>query len=733
MLPPNNRNLKGSGFTNINQVLRANQGSRLGQTISSGVQSNVQDVRAGVQSAQARFAEQEQKTKEQMEKDKQQQQQVLNRFENVQQPVTPQSGNQVSNQSYNQTSPQSGNQPPAPINPLQNYTADELREMKARREDYRKVLKNLEGTDYQKQIDDIKAQLVDPQERLAFLTQWVHGNKAGKGRKNLLYSVQNQVNELKNQILDPMRKLQMQREYQSYLDQFSDEDIDKRIQEYESGTAQRGSAESFIPQEELQNLTRLSNPFYTGPRGLEMDPGVSEKTQELMQLGRLSGSTGGRQELLRRFVGGNNYTTGQSNLDQVLLSSEGRNPLRDVRSQTRELGGEIQKNEAAAQARASQLSNLMQAQGEEFKKQLGSRREQMVGDLEKRLEAIKKGDISSLSQQKQIQDILVSQEQKYLTDPTLKTEDQRLTRGLDMARQQGILSDRDLKMLQGPGGLIERAKIAGFTPQQINQMVAERIKSNINPETATLGGVASNEELSKIAALDRLMGRQGTDVGIPGASDPYLSGRTRFDIDNFLNVIRQTENQNLPLSRGEFHAYNHNYYLYDPNQFNRFLEAQTNFLRSPYCFAPNTEILMQDGKYKKIKDIKPGEEVALGGEVRMIGQAESSDLYQYGSVEVTGDHAVFENGRWVRVKNSKKANPIGREGIIFTIHTDNHLVVTKGVVWADSMESEENEKNAEYSLEVLNQNKPRNRKLQRFVEEYFGKDPNQFEKIKTPF
>jgi hypothetical protein len=722
MLPPNNRNLKGSGFTNINQVLRANQGSRLGQTISSGVQSNVQDVRAGVQSAQARFAEQEQKTKEQMEKDKQQQQQVLNRFENVQQPVTPQSGNQVSNQSYNQTSPQSGNQPPAPINPLQNYTADELREMKARREDYRKVLKNLEGIDFQKQIDDTKEQILNPRQNQK--GPLIGGHK-GKARRL--------VNDLTNQIFDPLRKLQMQREYQSYLDQFSDEDIDKRIQEYESGAAQRGSAESFIPQEELQNLTRLSNPSYTGPRGLEMDPGVNEKTQELMQLGRLSGSSGGRQELLRRFVGGNNYTTGQSNLDQVLLSSEGRNPLRDIRGRTRELGEEIQKNEAAAQARASQLSNLMQAQGEEFKKQLGLRREQMVGDLEKRLEAIKKGDTSSLSQQKQIQDILVSQEQKYLTDPTLKTEDQRLTRGLDMARQQGILSDRDLKMLQGPGGLIERAKIAGFTPQQINQMVAERLKSNINPETATLGGVASNEELSKIAALDRLMGRQGTDVGIPGASDPYLSGRTRFDIDNFLNVIKQKEEQDLPLGQGKFHAYNHKYYLYDPKQFNRFLEAQTNFLRSPYCFAPNTEILMQDGKYKKIKDIKPGEEVALGGEVRMIGQAESSDLYQYGSVEVTGDHAVFENGRWVRVKNSKKANPIGREGIIFTIHTDNHLVVTKGVVWADSMESEENEKNAEYSLEVLNQNKPRNRKLQRFVEEYFGKDPNQFEKIKTPF
>jgi hypothetical protein len=54
-------------------------------------------------------------------------------------------------------------------------------------------------------------------------------------------------------------------------------------------------------------------------------------------------------------------------------------------------------------------------------------------------------------------------------------------------------------------------------------------------------------------------------------------------------------------------------------------------------------------------------------------------------------------------------------------------------VWADAFETDNFKTPDEYSLEVLNQNKPRNRKLQRFVEEYFGKDPNRFEKIKTPF
>jgi hypothetical protein len=148
------------------------------------------------------------------------------------------------------------------------------------------------------------------------------------------------------------------------------------------------------------------------------------------------------------------------------------------------------------------------------------------------------------------------------------------------------------------------------------------------------------------------------------------------------------------------------------------------------CFNIEAEILMQDGTYKKIGEISVGESVALGGKVKNIKKAKDTELYQYGNFKVQGDQAVFEDSQWVMVKNSKKSYPIGKESsIVCFIETENHLVVTKSTLWADILGKD----NLEYQIEVLNQNKPRNVKLERFLTEYFQDDKNKLKEIKTPF
>lgn len=107
-----------------------------------------------------------------------------------------------------------------------------------------------------------------------------------------------------------------------------------------------------------------------------------------------------------------------------------------------------------------------------------------------------------------------------------------------------------------------------------------------------------------------------------------------------------------------------------------------------FCFGPETEILMRDGSYKKIKDIQVGEEVELGGKVTLIEIVESEDMHLYENVEVAGNHAVFENGNWIRVKNSSKGQPLNKSAETYYITTENHVVVTKGVIWSDSEELE---------------------------------------------
>jgi hypothetical protein len=142
------------------------------------------------------------------------------------------------------------------------------------------------------------------------------------------------------------------------------------------------------------------------------------------------------------------------------------------------------------------------------------------------------------------------------------------------------------------------------------------------------------------------------------------------------------------------------------------------------CFTPDTEILMANGKYKKIKQIKLGEEVMLGGKVTAIGTAMAKDLYLYDGVEVSEGHALYENGIWLRVEDSRYAVKIDQdeEFLVYPMATENHLVVTKGQIWADIMETDDKHNQTEDGrIQELNNQKHANSLLDMFLKSYFTK------------
>lgn len=563
---------RGTGFTNVSKILQANQGSRLGQTISSGVQGQTQNVREGLQTAQSKFQEEEEKKKKELEKAKEQQTQVLGRFNA--QPQTSQSGVTDARATTNvgapvtggvdratgeaqpaQTTQQSGTPAPAPAapkSPFEGYGVQDLRDIQKKRQEYQTVLGNLSSTDYNKQLQERRNQVAATESQLQDAINLYNrggGTSGFKGsdeerRRQSVAALTEQVKQARTTLADPLQKILMQREYQSFLDRYNDDAaISSRIQELEKEGSNRGSAESFIPGQEISELSKLSNLQYTGPEGLEVTPEMMAQTQQAQQLAGMTRSAGGRQELLRRFVGSNDYTSGQKRLDQTILSQEQSAPLRAISGQVNRLGQELTRSQDVAAARADQLRAETRSQSEQFKNQLGQRRSELVGDLESRLQSVQQGGASNTPVE--IQNVLTSQDQRFLTDPNLQTAEQRLTRGIEMAKQQGILNERDVAMLEGQGGLIQRARAAGISGADLNKLVSERIQSTINPATATLAGVASNQELARIAALDKIMGREGTDVGIPGANEVYNQGRNSFDIENFNNYVRQIEAQNF--------------------------------------------------------------------------------------------------------------------------------------------------------------------------------------------
>lgn len=105
------------------------------------------------------------------------------------------------------------------------------------------------------------------------------------------------------------------------------------------------------------------------------------------------------------------------------------------------------------------------------------------------------------------------------------------------------------------------------------------------------------------------------------------------------------------------------------------------------CFAAGTKFIMEDGTTKNIEDIKIGDKLKLGGRVYSTIQGDGliETWYNYGTTKVTGNHAIFENGEWKRVKDAEEAIPaLHKEEILYTLINENHRMVAEdGVVYTD--------------------------------------------------
>jgi len=105
-----------------------------------------------------------------------------------------------------------------------------------------------------------------------------------------------------------------------------------------------------------------------------------------------------------------------------------------------------------------------------------------------------------------------------------------------------------------------------------------------------------------------------------------------------------------------------------------------------FCHHEDTDVLMENGSYKKIKDIRLGDVVHLGGKVKLKGDLYNESLmFEYKGELVTGSHYVLEESIWVKVKDSSLSIPlVKKDYVICPIETENGVYVTRaGYVSAD--------------------------------------------------
>lgn len=134
------------------------------------------------------------------------------------------------------------------------------------------------------------------------------------------------------------------------------------------------------------------------------------------------------------------------------------------------------------------------------------------------------------------------------------------------------------------------------------------------------------------------------------------------------------------------------------------------FLGKIFCHVAGTLIRLEDGTLKKIEDLDFGDRLLLGGAIVGLGRVKSGGLYRYLGTVVVGRHAVFEDGRWLRVWDSPLAEPVAGEATVYPIVTEQHLLVCQHYVCADHVEVDE-DVGADERLALLNGMTARNARL----------------------
>jgi len=422
---------KGTGFTNLNRIMQANKGNKLGSAVSGGIQGQVSGVKSNVKSAQEQFQEEAEKNRLDTQQTADKRSEILGRF-----------------------APTSGSQPQA-----------------------------------------------------SQLTEDGRPRSVAMSPTSVPSSVPTRANPETTQVGQSVSQAQ----------------------------AVPGAAQSPVSDEEIKEFTKFRTGTYTGPKELQDATTLYGKAQQAEELGNLARSEGGRQELLRRFVGGNNYTSGQRQLDSTLL---GQKPgqlgvaARQARGSTDLVAGA----NAQAGGLAQEYANRAKAFGEDTVKKLGETKSPLDEALNKRVTDAQTGEDTRLGSLKKMQDLLVGK------NPEFENLDQWTRSGLALqeAADKGYLSQADMNMLLGAGGktgLLQRGSNLGLN---MNQLINERLTNQLAQNIGRTG-IASDDDIARLNALDRLAGKQGTDLEFLQGQGDFAEGKTGLNIGSLEEYIAKSE------------------------------------------------------------------------------------------------------------------------------------------------------------------------------------------------
>lgn len=335
--------------------------------------------------------------------------------------------------------------------------------------------------------------------------------------------------------------------------------------------------------EDISAFEKFRGGAYKGPQRIQDEQAITGQAQEAQQLGQLTGSQGGRQALLQRFVGGPQYGVGSQRLDSLLL---GRENLAPARRETSGLVKQASQTAQNAQNIAQQYTNQAQGFGQDVTKQVEGKVTGAETDLDTKFKEAQDTEAKQSQNIAQIRELLGN---PNVSGQTINAAlQQAIDSGLidkQVAEDQGILGvgssiDETANFLKGGWG---RQAGTGTIAASFNSMtplqrlrkylsnsyqplegIATSGRGNEGFETAqtlsndllknfdyqqaqnlSRAGVADEGTRSNINALQQLAGRQAEFTGdLP----QYQAGKANVNLDDILKRVNQAKSQYKALS-----------------------------------------------------------------------------------------------------------------------------------------------------------------------------------------
>ena len=538
---------KGTGFTNLNRIMQANQGNRLGQTVAGGVTQAGQNLQSGVRQSQATFQTDADKARVDTEANAAKRANVLGRFDaSTYKPDESKfkvSGGLQSQYEQNKTAQQ------VEADKQKAQQAAQLKVVQDKLASDRANIAAINAAEQKRVADILEQRKTDPNAGYwsfdmggggggridsAVINNNMENYGAGKGYKASIESLSGVEAALQaasaysqKQAADNLAKLETQ----------YGEMTNAEKSQYMKSETERLMAENAPTESEIKDFTTLQSGAYTGPKELGDFQTLLGKAQQTEQLGGLARSTGGRQELLKQFVGGRDYTQGQRGLDEAILGQDKTSLLSKAAKSVRGSEQSVSSANKLAGAQAQDLVGKAKQFGQETQKQIADKRGVISSQVDEQVRALQGSETGRQKDFESLQGMLSG------TDPRVAGMDPTTRMGvaLQSAMDSGYLSPQEADDLVGQGGLVQRAQAAGLDP---NALLGERLKSiaaqGIDRRAAATGG-----QEGIISAMDRLSGKVGPDVEFGAGQDQFQAGKNSFDVASLKDYIAKTEAEKM--------------------------------------------------------------------------------------------------------------------------------------------------------------------------------------------